>query len=59
MEKMIMNDPQDASVVCVLADVQGVLAVQAKTLDFKYLRTFAKELGLDDLLERAISESQM
>jgi hypothetical protein len=40
------------------SDVQSVLAGQAKSLDFKYLNNWAKKLGLEELLTRAISESQ-
>jgi hypothetical protein len=39
-------------------DVQGVLAGQAKSLDFEYLKTWAKKLGLNELLAKAISESK-
>lgn len=37
-------------------DVLGVLAVQGKALDFDYLAASAKELGLEELLDRAIAE---
>jgi hypothetical protein len=37
-------------------DVLGVLAVQGKALDFDYLVASAKELGLAELLGRAIAE---
>lgn len=40
------------------SDVQGVLAGQAKSLDFEYLKTWAKKLGLNELLAKAISESK-
>lgn len=40
------------------SDVQGVLAGQAKSLDFKYLKSWANKLGLAELLGRAISESE-
>jgi hypothetical protein len=40
------------------SDVQGVLAGQAKVLDFDYLKNWAKKLGLNELLTKAISESQ-
>ncbi len=39
-------------------DVLGVLRVQASALDRTYLRHWAKELDLTDLLERALRESQ-
>lgn len=39
-------------------DVQGVLKVQAGLLDEAYLRKWAAELGLLDLLERAVQESE-
>lgn len=35
-------------------DVLGILKVQAGTLDMQYLRHMAKELGAEDLLERAL-----
>lgn len=40
------------------SDVQGVLAGQAKSLDFAYLEKWAKKLELDKLLSRAITESK-
>jgi hypothetical protein len=40
------------------SDVQGVLAGQAKSLDFEYLKNWAKKLGLAELLAKAISESE-
>ena len=39
-------------------DVLGVLRVQGTALDRAYLRQWAKELGLTDLLERALEESE-
>ena len=36
-------------------DVLGVLAVQGEALDFDYLTDSAKELGLEELLDRAIA----
>jgi hypothetical protein len=38
-------------------DVLGVLAVQGQALDFDYLTDSAKELGLEELLDRAIAEA--
>jgi arginine deiminase len=38
-------------------DVQGVLRVQADALDFAYMRKWAPEIGVADLLERAIAEA--
>jgi len=38
-------------------DVLGVLKVQGERLDFGYLWHWAAELGVSDLLERAISEA--
>jgi hypothetical protein len=38
-------------------DVLGVLAVQAEALDFDYLTDSAKELGLQELLDRAKAEA--
>ena len=38
-------------------DVLGVLKVQAGALEAVYLRHWANELGLDDLLDRAIREA--
>jgi hypothetical protein len=35
----------------------GVLKVQAGALDLEYLHTMAKELQINDLLDRAFSES--
>lgn len=38
-------------------DVQGVLRVQAKTLDYSYLRQWAANLGLAELLARALADA--
>ena len=38
-------------------DVLGVVAVQGQRLDLDYLRRWATELGVGDLLERALGES--
>jgi hypothetical protein len=40
-------------------DVQGVLRVKAETLDQKYLQHWAAELGLTELLNRALADSGM
>ncbi|MEW6738050.1 MAG: hypothetical protein AB1489_42630 [Acidobacteriota bacterium] len=40
------------------SDVIGVLRVQIKTIDFDYLRRWAIQLKLVDLLEKAITESE-
>ncbi len=37
-------------------DIIGVLKVQADALDTNYMRTWAKQLGVVDLLERALAE---
>jgi hypothetical protein len=39
-------------------DVLGVLAVQGKLLDFEYLTASAQELGLEELLDRAIAAAE-
>lgn len=38
-------------------DVLGVLKVQTGSLDLKYLHRWARELGVDDLLNRALTQS--
>lgn len=38
-------------------DVIGILKVQGSNLDFDYLRQYALELKIDDLLEKALSEA--
>jgi hypothetical protein len=38
-------------------DIQGVLRLQAKALDFAYLRTWADGIGVSDLLQRALAEA--
>jgi hypothetical protein len=38
-------------------DVQGVMKVQSGRLDLEYLRQWAGELGVSDLLERAFDEA--
>ncbi len=40
------------------SDVLGVLTVQAGSLDMEHLRSYSEKLGLDVLLEKAVSESQ-
>jgi hypothetical protein len=40
------------------SDVQGVLRVQGRTLDLDYLRRWAVELDLSDLLQRALEEAE-
>jgi hypothetical protein len=40
-------------------DVQGVLRVQSSALDVAYLRRWAPELGVTDLLERALAEADL
>jgi len=40
-------------------DVQGILKVQAGNLDLEYLREWAKELKVSDLLKRALTESSI
>jgi len=40
------------------SDVLGVLAVQAGSLDMKYLKNCSKKLGLAGLLEKAVEESE-
>jgi len=39
------------------SDVQGVLAAQKENLDFEYLKNWAKKLGLNELFQRAMAES--
>jgi len=38
-------------------DIQGVLRVQASALDLAYMRRWAPDLGVTDLLERALSDA--
>jgi hypothetical protein len=38
-------------------DILGILKVQAENLDLAYLRTWAGNLGVSDLLERALKQS--
>jgi hypothetical protein len=38
-------------------DLQGVLRLQGKSLDHRYLRSWASRLGVADLLERAFGEA--
>ena len=38
-------------------DVVGVMKVQGAALDLEYLRRWAAELGVDDLLETALHEA--
>lgn len=39
-------------------DVLGVLKIRAKDLDLAYLRKWARELKVSDLLERALQDAQ-
>jgi len=39
-------------------DILGVLRVQAESVDFKYMKRWSRELDVDKLLTRAISESR-
>ena len=41
------------------SDVIGVLKVQGNRLDFGYLHNWAGELGVDDLLNRALNEARL
>ena len=38
------------------SDVLGVLAVQSQALDMKYLRSCSEQLGLSDILQKAIDQ---
>jgi hypothetical protein len=38
-------------------DILGILKIQAETLDLSYLRKWANNLGVADLLERALQQS--
>ncbi len=38
-------------------DILGVLSLQAERLDFEYLQTWAKTLGVQQLLQKAINEA--
>ncbi len=38
-------------------DIQGVLKIQKDSLDIKYLLTWAKKLGLNDILKKAFHEA--
>jgi hypothetical protein len=40
------------------SDVLGVLAVQAQSLDIKYLKNYSETLGVSDIFNRAIQESK-
>jgi hypothetical protein len=40
------------------SDVLGVMTVQAQRMDLDYLRRWARELNVSDLLERALIQSQ-
>lgn len=39
-------------------DALGVLKIQKDNLDFNYLKKWAAELGIDDVLDRLIEESE-
>ena len=41
------------------SDIIGVLSVQKKSLDYKHLKTWSANLGLNDFLQKAISESNI
>jgi len=42
-----------------LADIQGILSVQADSLDYNYLRHWASELGLTELLNQSLAAAGM
>jgi hypothetical protein len=39
-------------------DVVGILKVKGSTLDFEYVRRWAPVIGIEDLLERAVRDSE-
>ena len=39
-------------------DVMGIIGIQGSRLDFDYLKSEARNLGLIDLLERAVEQSR-
>ncbi|MDD5010721.1 MAG: hypothetical protein PHQ00_01205 [Phycisphaerae bacterium] len=41
------------------SDILGVLSVQKGSLDFNYLKNWAIKLGLNELLQKAVSESNL
>ena len=45
------------SVGTALRDVLGVLKVQGERLDYAYVRRWAAQLSVQDLLERALTEA--
>ena len=57
LEKLRWYRMGDAASDRQLRDVLGVLTVQAKSLDFSYLRTWAAKLGLGDLLKQALDDA--
>ena len=40
-------------------DVQGILGLQSKQLDFEYLQKWSLDLGIQDLLQRALTEANL
>lgn len=41
-----------------LKDVKGVMKVQGKNLDFEYLKKWSLKLGINNLLEKALKETE-
>lgn len=41
------------------SDILGVLTIQSRTLDMKYLKSCSEKLGLSDIFNRAIRESKI
>ena len=39
-------------------DILGVLRVQGESIDMQYMNTWSRKLGVEELLQRAVSESK-
>lgn len=54
LQKLLQFSNGDGALDCQLRDVAGVLKLQRERLDLAYLRSWARELGLLDLLEEQL-----
>lgn len=57
LQKLVWFRKSDGALLKQLDDIHHVLKVQATSLDISYLRQWADELGVDDLLNKALVDA--